>query len=127
MALGQYLCIVAVGFLSAAVAVDRQRAESILFSLTGATVAIALIVTAHDLLGFTFLNADDAQRAQALDCIVLGLIIAGTAGVRTLERYETRQASPERSVPALLRTFAACGAALAICAAALILGASGRA
>ena len=38
MALGLYLSAAAVALLSAAVAVDRQRAEWILFTLMGATV-----------------------------------------------------------------------------------------
>jgi len=44
IALGQYLSIVGVALLSAAVAVDRQRAEWILFALTAAGVALALIL-----------------------------------------------------------------------------------
>ena len=43
IALGQYLSVIAVAFLSATVAVDRQRAEWLLFSLTAAVTTIALI------------------------------------------------------------------------------------
>ena len=50
VALGQYLSLTAVAFLSAAVAVDRQRAEWILFALTGSVTSIALIALLHDLL-----------------------------------------------------------------------------
>ena len=49
IALGQYLSLAAIGFVSAAVAVDRHRAEWILFALTGATAAIALILLLHGL------------------------------------------------------------------------------
>ena len=49
IALGQYLSVIAVAFLSAAVAVDRQRAEWILFALTAAVTAIALIMLTYDL------------------------------------------------------------------------------
>jgi hypothetical protein len=116
IALGQYLSIVGVALLSAAVAVDRQRAEWILFALTAAVVAIALITRTHDLPTFA--------RAQAIDCVSMGTIIAGTACIRTIERYETRRSSPQRSVPVLLWTFVACSAALAICAAVEMFGAT---
>ena len=51
MALGLYLTAAAVALLSAAVAVDRQRAEWILFTLMGATALIALILLTDDLAG----------------------------------------------------------------------------
>jgi hypothetical protein len=116
IALGQYLSVIAVAFLSAAVAVDRQRAEWILFALTATVVAIALITQMHDLPTFA--------RAQAIDCVSMGTIIASTACIRAIERYETRRSSPQRSVPVLLWTFVACSAALAICGAVVILGAT---
>jgi hypothetical protein len=129
MALGQYLTIAVVALLSAAVAVDRQRAEWILFSLTGAGALMALIMTTHDLFGLTFLSAATApfERSQVIDCVAMGAVIAAAAGVRTIERLETRKTSPERTVPILLLTLAACGGTLAICLAALILGAGGGA
>jgi hypothetical protein len=127
MALGQYLTIATIGLLSAAVAVDRQRAEWILFSLTGASALMALIVTTHDLFGLAFLSTQVAsfERSQVIDCVAMGTIISAAAGIRTLERLETRKASPERSLPVLLLTLAACGGTLAICLAALIQGATG--
>jgi hypothetical protein len=115
IALGQYLSVIAVAFLSAAVAVDRQRAEWILFALTAAATAVALIIMTR-LATFA--------RAEAIDCVGIGTIIASTACIRTIERYETRRSSPQRSVPVLLWTFVACGAALAICGAVVILGAT---
>jgi hypothetical protein len=113
IALGQYLSVIAVAFISAAVAVDRQRAEWILFSLTAAVTAIALIIMTQPA---TF------TRAQAIDCVSVGTIIAGAACIRTVERYETRGSSPQRSTPVLLLTFLACSAALAICGAVVVLG-----
>ena len=115
LALGQYLSVMAVAFLSAAVAVDRQRAEWILFALTTAVTAVALVILT---LPATF------ARAQAIDCVGIGTIIASAACIRTIERYETRRSSPQRSVPVLLWTFVACGAALVICGAVVMLGAT---
>jgi hypothetical protein len=113
VALGQYLSLAAVAFLSAAVAVDRQRAEWILFALTGSATSIALIA----LLRASF---PTFARAQAVDCAGIGAIIAGAACIRTIERYETRSSNPLRSVPAIRLTLIACTAALAVCGSALI-------
>jgi hypothetical protein len=118
IALGQYLSIVGVALLSAAVAVDRQRAEWILFALTAAGVGLALI------LFFAGLQFSTFARAQAIDCVSMGTIIAGAACIRTIERYETRHSSPQRSVSVLLWTFVACVAALTICGAVEMFGAT---
>ena len=120
IALGQYLSLAAIGFVSAAVAIDRQRAEWILFALAGATATNALILLFH---GLVHSGGDLAlfPQAQAIDCAGMGTIIAAAACTRTLERYATRHANPLRSVPILWCTLAASCTAFATCAAALIL------
>jgi hypothetical protein len=122
MALGQYLTIAAIGLWSAAVAVDRQRAEWILFALMAATALIGLALLTMKFFGVASLDSGNAsfEEMQAIDCVALGIIIAAAAGIRTLERYETRHASPHRSVAVLWCTFAACAGAIALCAVALI-------
>jgi hypothetical protein len=122
IALGQYLSAVGVVLLSAAVAVDRQRAEWILFALTAAVAAIALITRTHDL--FFPEVWLPTTRVQAIDCVCMGTIIAGAACIRTIERYETRHSNPQRSVPVVLWTFVACSAALMICGVAVMLSAT---
>ena len=122
IALGQYLSMCTVVFLTAAVAVDRRRAEWILFALTAAAAAIALLVLTQDILsGDVGLSA--FSRMPAIDCTGLGIIIAGAACIRTIERYEARHLAPQRSMSIFLWTFAGSTAALAICIAALVLGA----
>lgn len=129
MALGLYLSANAVALLSAAVAVDRQRAEWVLFTLMGATASFALILLTHDLAGFAFLNGAVAlsERSQAVDCAAIGTIISAAAGIRTFERYETRHANPKRSDTTLAWTFAASCAALVICTVTLAVGSTGAA
>ncbi len=122
MALGQYLTLVAIGLWSAAVGVDRRRAEWILFSLMAATGLIALTAVVTDVFGLTALGAGLSWRTQAIDCAAMGVVIAGAAAVRTLERYETRHANPDRSVAALMATFLACAVVFVICGAAVALG-----
>ena len=120
VAFGQYLSIAALGLVSAAVAVDRQRAEWILFALTGGTAALALMLLLHEF--FYFGSSLIAfARAQAVDCASIGAIIASAACMRTLERYETLHMDPTRSVSVLFRTFFASIAALAVCGTALVL------
>lgn len=125
MALGFYLTIFAVAFWTGAVAVDRQRAEWILFSLMTATALIGLTVMATNLFRLPYFESKTLVfgRTQAIDCVALGVTIAAAAVIRTLERYETRRASPDRTVSAVLRTFAACAIALAICIVVLIMSA----
>ncbi len=129
MALGLYLTTAAVALLSAAVGVDRHRAEWILFTLMGATALIALILLTDDLVGLTFLSGGGALsvRVQAIDCAAIGTIVSAAAAIRTLERYEARRTNPERSGAALLWAFAACCAAFLICAVALAASSNGAA
>jgi hypothetical protein len=122
IALGQYLSMCAVVFSTAAVSVDRHRAEWILFALTAAAAAIALLVLTQD----TFLGdvgLSPFSQAPAIDCTGMGIIIAGAACIRTIERYEARHLAPQRSMSILLWTSAGSTAALAICIAALVLDA----
>jgi hypothetical protein len=123
IALGQYLSVIAVAFLSAAVAVDRQRAEWLLFSLTATVTAIALIILTYD---FFLPGAWVATfaRSQAIDSLGMGIIVTSAACIRTIERYESRRSSPQRLVSVLLWTFVACSVALAICGATMILAAT---
>ena len=93
IALGQYLSAIAVISLSAAVAVDRQRAKWILFALTAAATASALIMLTDDLLFHGIWLATFA-RAQAVDCVGMGAVIASAACIRTIERHETRHSNP---------------------------------
>ena len=120
IALGQYLSMMAVAFLSAAVAVDRRRADWVLFALTAAGTIIALISVMSELFPLGVALASFAQP-QAIDCTSLGILAAAAACVRTLERYATRHLSSPHSPQVLVWTLVACGAALSLCAVALVL------
>ena len=119
MALGLYLSVIAIVLLSAAVAVDRQRASWILFTVMAATASIALILPFHDLAGLSFLRGvgATAARAQAVDCTATGAIVAAAVAIRTLERYENRRVDSLQA--SLFWPFAASLIALVICAASL--------
>lgn len=121
IALGHYLCLAALAFLSAAVAVDRKRAEWILFALCAAVTIIALIVIMQGLpLGNAWLSA--FVQTKAIDSAGLGTIIAAAACIRAIERHEMSR-SQQRPRPIAPQTFipgvaalATCGTALALCA-----------
>lgn len=123
LAIGQYLSIVAIGFWSAAVAVDRQRAESILLALVIGTTLCALTVPVGMIFGVLDSQAAQSTQMQGLDCAAIGVVIALAALLRAFERHETGHANPGRSLTSLLRSFAASAAALCICAGVLIFAA----
>ena len=118
--LGEYLMLCALAFVAAAVAVDRGRAESLLFALTAAGAAIALIAMSHNLL-FPDLRFSPFTREQATDCIAMGVIVASAACARTVERYKTRHGNPQRAISILFWTFTACSVALTLGVVALLL------
>jgi hypothetical protein len=124
IALGQYLSLIALAVVSAAVAIDRQRAKWILFALTGAGAVVGLIMVMHDL----FVNQIvpfRIIRAQATECEAIGAIMAAATCIRALERYQAGHLPPERSAIVLLRSTVAGGIALVLCILALAVGSSG--
>ena len=120
LSLGQYIVLAGVTLLSAAIALERGRAEVLLFTLTYAAAIIAVIVLTHAWL-LPSLQFSPFLRAQAAVCVAMGTIVASAACIRTIERYETRGTRRRRSGSTLLPTFMVCSTALAICAATLVL------
>jgi hypothetical protein len=127
-ALGQYLSMLAVTLLTAAVAVDRERAEWVLFALVVATALVAVVMIGHDAMDFTFLNRGGGStgRAQAKDCVALGIIVSTAAVIRTFERRETAHLHAARSTTILMQTFVGCLVALALCVIAIALDLTGN-
>lgn len=123
IALGQYLSMIAVAFVSAAVAVDRMRAGWVLFAIViaGTLAAVILLVNALFPVGFAL---GSFAQTQALDCTSLGTIAAAAAFVRTLEQFTRRQSSAPRSGPLLMWTLAASVGAFVICGGTLLLSAA---
>jgi hypothetical protein len=127
LALGQFLSALAVVLLAAAVAVNRERAEQVLFALVAATALVAVVVIGRETVGVALLNESTGEgwRSQARACVALGLIFSLGAATRTFERYETGHQRPDRSAKALMPTFIACAVALALCAVASALRLTG--
>src|SRR5450759_1625421 len=78
VSLARYLSATAIAFVTAAVAVDRHRAEWILFALTAATTIISLMVLVARLDAFTFLSgiASGSAANAGTDCAALGVNLA---------------------------------------------------
>jgi hypothetical protein len=127
VSLARYLSVAAIALVAAVVAVDRYRIKWILFSLVTSTTLIAAMVLTNGSGYFTFLNngARGAAVDGATDCAGLGVILAATAVLHTLERGQANGTVQGRSAIRLL-TFMACLVAVAICSLAVIVDATGQ-
>jgi hypothetical protein len=113
----RYLSVVAIVIVALASAIDRQRAERMLFALASAGVVIALIVAIRVVPGFKFMSGADGANTQpvATAGVALGVILTAATAIRCYERYETRRTLPNTSANLLLSVFGAWVAAAAAC------------
>jgi hypothetical protein len=128
LSLCRYFAWLGVLLLSCTVAVDRQRAEKLLFAATAVTAVIAFLLIANDALGLAWLDKqlDPVARGGALGAAVLGIILSATCGIRAYERFETRQASGGHSLRTLTSNMLVSSGAFAVCAAAVALADKGN-
>jgi hypothetical protein len=93
VAICRYFSAIAILFVAVAVTIDRMRAEWVLFWLVGVTTLAAAVQIIHNLGGFNFFDeaTDAGVRASTTALCALGVIVAATATVRAIERYETRR------------------------------------
>ena len=123
----RYLSAAAIAFVAAAVAVDRRRAEWVLFALMAATTLIALMVLVAGLGGFTFLYSNGGLAGDAAtESAGLGVILAAAAALHIFEHGKTQRPDQVGSGFWHRSTFAACLVAVAICSLALIVGATSQ-
>jgi len=124
IALTRYLSATAFAFVAAAVAIDRLRAEWVLFALAATTTMIALMALAVNL-EFVILGSDGAEQARnaATDCAGLGIIFAAAAALRASEREKPLR--PDQTSPWVRPMVVVWLVALAICLLAFIAGAKG--
>ena len=118
LALVFYLANISLIAVSVFAAKDRRRAEIALFALT----AITTLTTIGLLVGKTGLIAGLASSGmnEILGAISsLGIIFSLTAGVRAVERYESRPTDPTRPARNIQLALAIYGAGLLVCLAGL--------
>lgn len=119
----RYLSATAIAFVAAAVAIDRRRAEWILFALTVATTLMALMALAANVGVFTFPGSGDGRQAAvaAADGACLGVIVAIAAAFQTFERRKVQRPDQSKSnwnwpTGVACLAFAICILAVLICA-----------
>lgn len=129
ISLVRYLSMAAIAFVASAVAIDRHRAEAILFALTMAATLIGLLILTTDLGGLSLLSDYDggSARLAAIDCATLGIILAAAGALHTLERGNLRAQDQGKSAVPFQLAFAACLGAGAICSIAVFLSATRQA
>jgi hypothetical protein len=119
MALGRYLFAVAMMFVTAAVTIERRRAELTLVMLAAvATVmAVVLLVGAYGALEFLAKGRDIAGSLHAASA--LGIVLCGAAVIHAVEAIETQRSGtgPEtlKSIAAVvvsIMALAVCGFAM---------------
>jgi hypothetical protein len=128
VSLARYLSIATIAFAAAAVAVDRDRSQWILFSLVTATTLIAAIILASGSSYFKSLDYIMSSTAVdvAADCAGLGVPLAVAACLHTLARGPTTKSDQSISALKFLLTFMGGLFALAICTVAVIVGGTGQ-
>jgi hypothetical protein len=128
LSLCRYFAWLGVLLLTCTIAVDRQRAEKVLFVATAINAVIAFLLITDDVLGLTWLDKqhDPVGRGGALDAAVLGIILSAACAVRAYERFETRKAEDDRSAHRLASNVLTSCVAFAVCAAAIALGDAGN-
>lgn len=96
LCVARYSLMLAIAVVTTATALDRKRAEVILFLLTAAAVLIAA-----GLIGLSYFRAIGfelvAQRAQMANIAVIGMILSCATAIHALENHETRRARSRKS------------------------------
>src|SRR5262249_17342342 len=121
ISLFNYLTLVGVLVVAAAVSADRTRAEWLLFSLIGATTLSALALLAHDLPGVSPVGEATVGGLQA--ATVVGMIAATSGSVRSIERYESRGRRNKMTWTMFARSLVFSLSAFALCAIATLIAA----
>lgn len=124
LCLARFSLVLAFAVLAVAVALDRQRAQLLLFVLTAVATAVAAMLIALDLGALDFAGMDPAAlREQMLVIAVIGLLLTCASLVRGSEDRTWRGATAA-SEGAPIIEFVAPGGAFVICLAAIVLDAN---
>lgn len=129
ISLVRYLSMAAIVLVVSAVAIDRHRAEAILFALIVATTLIGLLILTGGLGGLTLLSDYDggSARLAASDGATLGIILAAAGALHALERGNLRAQDQGKSAVSFHLAFVACVGAAAICSIAVFVSATRQA
>ena len=123
VAICRYFSAIALLFVATAVTIDRVRAERVLFWLVGATTLAAVVQIIHGLVAFEFLDHGTTVdiRVPTTALCALGVIMAATAVVRAIERYETRRTETDVLFTKFPNALSLALVAFGICALSLVI------
>lgn len=120
VALSQFLSVLMIMFLTAAVSIERERAESMLLLLTAITAVVATIRIGAAFGAAHVLGEIETSGTASHAISALGVIIAAAAAIHCIERLETRHRSADRPSGGLKARLALSFCGLAICLIAVI-------
>ena len=122
LSLARYCAILAAAFVTATVALNRQRAETVLSLLTGTAALIAAELIGYDL-GYLHLPGYEhlGERADTMNIAVIGFILSCATTIRAYEHLDSTQHRKSRMMAMLAAS--ASMAALFICLSAILINA----
>jgi hypothetical protein len=122
LSLARYCAILAAAFVTATVALNRQRAENVLSLLTGTAALIAAELIGYDL-GYLHLPGYEhlGERADTMNIAVIGFILSCATTIRAYEHLDSTQHRKSRMMAMLAAS--ASMAALFICLSAILISA----
>jgi len=124
LSLAQYCAVLATAFVAATVALDRQRAESVLSLLTAIATLIAAELIDFDLgyLGSSGFK-HSGERADAMNIAVIGFILSCATAIRAYEQLDIKSRRQRKSRMTAIVAVSASMVALFICLAAILISA----
>ncbi|MGO8845024.1 MAG: hypothetical protein ACLQFI_06765 [Methylocella sp.] len=126
IALVNYLTAAGVLLLTAAVAINRNRAESVFIGTTVVAVLIAFACLSQDLFLQDFFGINIlAHRESAFEIVCLGVTLSAACGLLVFERYETRGAHNIKAKRKFFLSSVACMTSFVLCASATAVTKSG--
>ncbi|WP_213739128.1 hypothetical protein [Bradyrhizobium sp. dw_411] len=124
LSLAHYCVALATALVTATIALDRQRAESILFVLTAITALTSAQLIAFDLGYAGFAGFEHvAERADAMDTAVIGFILACATAIHVRDFFGSKNTKQRNSRIGAIIAVLAIGASFTICLAAIIISA----
>ena len=122
LSLARYCAILAAAFVTATVALNRQRAENVLSLLTGTAALIAAELIGYDL-GYLRMPGYEhlGERADTMNIAVIGFILSCATAIRAYEHLDSTQHRKSRMMAMLAAS--ASMAALFICLSAILISA----
>lgn len=124
LSLARYCVALATALVTATVALDRRRADSILYVLTAISALTSAQLIAFDLGYAGFASFEHAaEQADAMDTAVIGFILACATAIRVQEFFSPKNMKQRSSRIGAIIAVSAIVVALTICLSAIVVSA----